>query len=413
MASTMMATMTTTTTTMSRCFDARGGGLRQRRQRLLTVCRGSSNADADSGRKKKKKKSKGRRRKDDDDDDDGHSIRSSSDAGFDPTRPIASFEAMENHEKKLLRGIKKSILDAEYELMLDALQTELVVWQDYVKANGMKVVVIFEGRDAAGKGGCISRITEVLSARICKVVALAAPTEQERTQWYFQRYVQHLPSAGQIVIFDRSWYNRSGVERVMGFATEEQVKQFEQDVNIFERMLVDSGVKILKLWFDVSDAEQESRFMGRIQHSEKRWKLSPMDLYARSKWYDYAKARDLMFENTSDTVPWSVVPADDKRVARLNAIQHILACIDYKEVEKEPLSLPPRQEKPSDYTELDLARLDSQKVFVVPQVYTSEDLAVRNMDGRKWEDIARDVAKKAKKELSVSMDESMDDSWPK
>ena len=367
-----------------------------------------------------KKKSKQRRGKDDDedyhrDDDDDesgtHSIRSASDAGFDPTRPIASFETMENHEKKLLRGIKKSILDAEYELMLDALQTELVVWQDYVKANGMKVVVIFEGRDAAGKGGCISRITEVLSARICKVVALAAPTEEERTQWYFQRYVQHLPSAGNIVIFDRSWYNRSGVERVMGFATEEQVKQFEKDVNIFERMLVESGVKILKLWFDVSDAEQESRFLGRIQHSEKRWKLSPMDLYARSKWYDYAKARDAMFENTSDTVPWSVVPADDKRVARLNAIQHILSCIDYKEVPKEPLSLPPRQEKPSDYTEPDLARF--QKVFVVPQVYTSEDLAVRNMDGRKWEDIARDVAKKAKKQLSVSMDESMDDSWPK
>lgn len=332
-------------------------------------------------------------------------IRSSSRASFDPTRPM--MEDTGDHAGKIRKAVRKAILNVEYEEQLSRLQSELVVWQDYVVAKGKKVVIIFEGRDAAGKGGCISRITDVLSARVCKVVALGAPTEAEKTQWYFQKYVQHLPSAGHIVLFDRSWYNRSGVERVMGFATPEQVEQFEREVNVFEKMLVDADMHIIKLWFDVSDKQQEERFRGRLEREEKRWKLSPMDLFARSKWYDYSHARDMMFQNTSKTVPWSIVPADDKRVARLNAIQHILSSMDYEEVEKEDLQLPARQDKPHDYKEVDLHRIDPRMAHVVPQVYTTRGLESRDEDDRAWRDIADVVTKKSKKHLKLSFDDEV------
>ena len=313
--------------------------------------------------------------------------------------------------KRAVKSIKKAILEAEYLTVLDALQQELVTMQTYVRAKGKKVCVLFEGRDAAGKGGCISRITEVLNPRACRVVALSAPTAEERTQWYFQRYVKHLPSAGEIVLFDRSWYNRSGVERVMGFATDEEVARFEREVVDFERMLVDSGCELIKLWFDVSADEQERRFRGRIEHSDKRWKLSPMDLYARSKWYDYAKARDAMFEATSATVRWSVVPADDKRVARLNAIQHLLSTVDYEELQStEPLVLPPQQEKPKDYDEN--KPFDARFAAVVPQVYTTEKIDV-SIDGREWAEIADAVVSKAKKEFKQLSIDLEDSSWPK
>lgn len=325
--------------------------------------------------------------------------------GRDGALPIAVFEETD-HEATLRRAVKKAIVEAEYECILDVLQHELVTFQDYVRAKGKKVVILFEGRDAAGKGGCIARITEVLSARCCRVVALGAPTEQEKTQWYFQKYVCHLPSAGHIVIFDRSWYNRSGVERVMGFATPEQVEQFEREVNVFEKMLVDSGITLIKLWFDVGPDEQERRFRGRLQDADKRWKLSPMDMFARSKFYEYTKARDLMFQNTSETVPWSIVPADDKRVARLNAIQHILSSVDYSEVAQEKLELPKLQEKPKHFVDADLTKFDPRKARIVPQVYTTESLSVRDIDGKTWESIAKDAAKRVKK--SVSLD-SMDD----
>jgi len=338
-------------------------------------------------------------------------IRHASHDEFDATADVSGGDGVNVPivKKRAVKEIKKAILEAEYLVVLDALQQELVTMQTFVKAKGQKVCVIFEGRDAAGKGGCISRITEVVSPRGCRVVALSAPTVEEKSQWYFQRYVKHLPSAGEIVLFDRSWYNRSGVERVMGFATEEEVARFEREVIEFERMLVDSGIVLIKLWFDVSAEEQERRFKGRIEHSDKRWKLSPMDLYARSKWYDYAKARDAMFENTSATVKWSVVPADDKRIARLNAIQHILSSVDYEEIPSEPLVLPPQQKKPKDYVE---KPFDERFAVVVPQVYTTDKINV-SVEGRDWADIADVVVDKAKKEfkqLSVDLDET---SWPK
>ena len=336
-------------------------------------------------------------------------LRDSASASYDPTRAIVRDDAL--REKRLAKIIAKAVTNAEYELALERLQNELVCLMDYAKLRGKKIIVIFEGRDAAGKGGCISRITEVLSPRVCRVCALSAPTEAEKSQWYFQRYARHLPSAGEIVLFDRSWYNRSGVERVMGFATSEEVERFEREVNVFERMLLDADYEIIKLWFDVSDAEQERRFRGRLENSEKRWKLSPMDLFARSKWYDYALARDLMFENTSEAVPWSIVPADDKRVARLNAIQHILAAIDYDEVAKEPLELPPRQERPKGYEEKDLTTWDPRRARVVPQVYTSEGLATREIDGKSWKELADAVAKSAKKKFAIEDGDGLN--WPK
>jgi polyphosphate kinase 2 len=209
---------------------------------------------------------------------------------------------------------------------------------------GLRVVVLFAGRDAAGKGGVITRITQRMNPRICRVVALPAPTEREKTQWYFQRYVAHLPAAGEMVLFDRSWYNRAGVERVMGFCTEEEYREFLRTCPEFERMLVRSGIILVKYWFSVSDEEQERRFQARLTDPTKRWKLSPMDLASRSKWVEYSKAKDEMFRYTDiKQAPWYVVEADSKRRARLNCIHHLLSLLPYRDLTPEPINLPPRQ----------------------------------------------------------------------
>jgi polyphosphate kinase 2 len=233
---------------------------------------------------------------------------------------------------------------AEYEEELDRLTLELVKLQEHVKATGQRVVVLFEGRDAAGKGGVIKTITRDTNPRVTRVVALPAPNETERTQWYFQRYVAQLPAAGELVLFDRSWYNRAGVERVMGFCTEEEYQEFLRACPLFEEMLIRSGVKLLKYWFSVSDEEQERRFQARLSDPAKNWKLSPMDLEARSRWVDYSRAKDVMFARTDTSLsPWWVVEADDKRRARLNCISHLLASVPYDWRPAAPLVLPPRQ----------------------------------------------------------------------
>lgn len=231
-----------------------------------------------------------------------------------------------------------------YNKELRKLQVELVKLQEWIKQQRLKVVVIFEGRDAAGKGGVIKRIIQRMNPRICRVVALTAPSEREKTQWYFQRYVPHLPAAGEMVLFDRSWYNRSGVERVMGFCSEEEVREFLHSCPEFERMLVRSGIILIKYWFSVSDDEQERRFQARIHDPTKRWKLSPMDLESRSRWQDYSKAKDEMMAYTDiKQAPWFVVNADNKKMARLNCIRHLLESIPYKDLTPKPIKLPPRQ----------------------------------------------------------------------
>jgi polyphosphate kinase 2 len=231
-----------------------------------------------------------------------------------------------------------------YENELAHLQLELVKLQEWIRTKKLKVVVIFEGRDAAGKGGVIKRITESLNPRICRVVALGTPTEKEKTQWYFQRYVAQLPAGGEMVLFDRSWYNRANVERVMGFCTEEEYREFLRSVPEFERMLIRSGITLIKYWFSVSDREQELRFQARIKDPTKRWKLSPMDLESRARWVEYSKAKDEMFAHTDiKQAPWYVVNADDKKCARLNCIRHLLSMIPYKDLTPEPINLPPRQ----------------------------------------------------------------------
>ena len=231
-----------------------------------------------------------------------------------------------------------------FDTELERLQRELVLLQEYIKKEGLKVVVVFEGRDAAGKGGVIKRITERTSPRAWRIAALATPTERERTQWYFQRYVAHLPAAGEMVLFDRSWYNRAGVERVMGFCTEEEYQEFMRSCPEFERMLVRSGIILIKYWFSVSDAEQERRFKARVNDPMRRWKLSPIDLKSRELWVEYSRAKDLMFAATDiKQAPWYVVDADDKRRARLNCISHLLSMIPYVDVIPPPLKLPKRQ----------------------------------------------------------------------
>ncbi|MFZ5878682.1 MAG: polyphosphate kinase 2 [Chloroflexota bacterium] len=235
--------------------------------------------------------------------------------------------------------------EKEYLKELRELQLELVKLQEWVKFKGLKVIVIFEGRDAAGKGGAIKRITECLNPRICRVAALPAPTEREKTQWYFQRYVPHLPAAGEMVLFDRSWYNRAGVERVMGFCTEDEYGEFMRSCPEFERMLVRSGIILVKYWFSVSNEEQERRFQARIDDPTKRWKLSPMDLQSRSRWVEYSRAKDEMFKYTdTKQSPWYVVNSDDKKRARLNCIAHLLTLIPYEDLTPEPIQLPPRQQ---------------------------------------------------------------------
>ncbi|HCX82890.1 MAG: polyphosphate kinase 2 [Curvibacter sp. RIFCSPHIGHO2_12_FULL_63_18] len=244
------------------------------------------------------------------------------------------------------------------------MQGELVKLQDWVVATGHKVVVIFEGRDAAGKGGAIKRITQRLNPRVCRVAALPAPNDRERTQWYFQRYVSHLPAAGEIVLFDRSWYNRAGVERVMGFCNDEQLEEFFRTVPEFEKMLVRSGIQVIKYWFSISDEEQHSRFLGRIHDPLKQWKLSPMDLESRSRWEDYTRAKEVMLERTHIAeAPWWVVQAVDKKKARLNCIHHLLQQMPYEETEHPPVVLPSRV-RHEDYE-----RQPVPQDIMVPEVY--------------------------------------------
>ncbi len=240
---------------------------------------------------------------------------------------------------------KRNISEKIYNKELYKLQIELVKLQEWIKQKGLKVVVIFEGRDAAGKGGVIKRISQCLNPRICKVVALGVPTEKEKSQWYFQRYVNHLPAAGEMILFDRSWYNRAGVERVMSYCSDDEYQEFMRSCPEFERMIIRSGIILIKYWFSVSDEEQESRFQARLDDPIKRWKLSPMDIASREKWIEYSKAKDEMFKFTdTKQSPWFVVPADNKKRARLNCIHHLLSMIPYKEIPLEKVKLTPRTE---------------------------------------------------------------------
>ena len=240
-------------------------------------------------------------------------------------------------------AVRSPMTGKAYFAELSRLEIELGKLQEWVRHAGLKVVVVFEGRDAAGKGGAIKTITQSLNPRVCRVVALAAPTERERSQWYFQRYVTQLPAAGEIALFDRSWYNRAGVERVMGFCTEEEYQEFLRACPDFERMLVRSGIILIKYWFSVSDAEQERRFQARINDPTKRWKLSPMDLYSRSRWMEYSRAKDEMFAHCDiKQAPWYVVNADEKKRARLNCITHLLSLIPYEDLTHEQIDIPPR-----------------------------------------------------------------------
>lgn len=248
----------------------------------------------------------------------------------------------------------KKISKKEYEKELANLHLELVKWQHWVKEKGLRVILIFEGRDAAGKGGTIKRLTDPLNPRGCNVVALPAPSDRQKTQWYFQRYVEHFPAAGEIAIFDRSWYNRAGVERVMGFCTDKEYREFMRSCPEFERMIVRSGITLLKYWFSVSDEEQERRFQKRATDKTKHWKLSPMDLESRDRWMEYSKAKDEMFFYTDiEEAPWYVVNADNKKRARLNCLSHVLNKIPYKDVLPKPEPLRPRKEQP-DYKRPDI-----------------------------------------------------------
>lgn len=257
-------------------------------------------------------------------------------------------------------NIEKKFYDTE----LERLSIELVKLQEWVKHEGLKLVVIFEGRDAAGKGGTIKAITQFLNPRICRVVALGTPTEKEKTQWYFQRYAPHLPAAGEIVFLDRSWYNRAGVEKVMGFCTDEEYKEFLRSCPEFERMIIRSGIILIKYWFSVSDEEQEKRFLERINNPTKRWKISPMDLESRSRWVAYSKAKDEMFALTDiKQAPWYVVNSDNKRKARLNCVSHLLSLISYKDIKREKIEIPPRQ------NEVGYIRPPMTDQSFVPEVY--------------------------------------------
>ncbi|MFZ2990942.1 polyphosphate kinase 2 [Ideonella sp.] len=300
----------------------------------------------------------------------------------------------EDHQE-LLRRIERDLLDGydeEFELELEdrnldvmsgladdaqwkadrqnyfrelfRLQAELVKLQDWVAHSRHKVVILFEGRDAAGKGGVIKRITQRLNPRVCRVVALPAPNDRERTQWYFQRYAAHLPAAGEIVLFDRSWYNRAGVEKVMGFCSDDEVEEFFRSVPEFERMLVRSGIQVIKYWFSITDEEQHLRFLGRIHDPLKQWKLSPMDLESRRRWEEYTKAKEAMIERTHIAeAPWWVVQAVDKKKARLNCIAHLLQQMPYTEVQRPTIELPER-ERHEDYS-----RQPVPGEMIVPEIY--------------------------------------------
>lgn len=262
---------------------------------------------------------------------------------------------------------RDKIRNGIYERELAQMQIELIKLQEWIKHKGLRVVVIFEGRDAAGKGGVIKRITENTNPRICRVVALGTPTEREKTQWYFQRYVAHLPAAGEMVLFDRSWYNRAGVERVMGFCTEEEHREFLRSCPEFERMLIRSGIILIKYWFSVSDEEQERRFQSRLNEPTKRWKLSPMDLESRDRWVEYSKAKDEMFAHTdTKQAPWHVVNSEVKKHARLNCIKHLLDAVPYEDLTPEPIELKPRSNKGS------YARPPLSDQTFVPEEYHAE-----------------------------------------
>jgi polyphosphate kinase 2 len=280
--------------------------------------------------------------------------------GSDSYHPSPVYEDLqdpgEGHRPRLDRRL--------YEEELARLQVELVKMQYWIKHAGTRLILLFEGRDAAGKGGTIKRITEPLNPRGCTVVALGTPSDQQRTQWYFQRYVQHFPAAGEIVLFDRSWYNRAGVEKVMGFCSEAQVQEFYQSCPEFERMLVRSGITLLKYWFSVSDEEQEARFRSRLKDPARRWKLSPMDLESRDRWVDFSRAKDAMFAHTNiPEAPWFSVESDDKRRARLNCIRHILSKVPYEDMTPKALKLPPRRSQ-GDYQ-----RPPRNEQFFVPNHY--------------------------------------------
>ena len=283
-----------------------------------------------------------------------------------------SVTEVEGHEIGLQRPrhngvrLKKKIYESE----LEKLQTQLVKMQYWIKEKGFRMIILFEGRDAAGKGGTIKRLTEPLNPRGARVVALGTPSDRQKTQWYFQRYVEHFPAAGEIVVFDRSWYNRAGVERVMGFCTPHEVDAFLEDCPQFERMLVRSGVLLLKYWFSVSDTEQEIRFQSRIDDPTRRWKLSPMDLEARNRWVEFSEAKDLMFASTNiPEAPWFSVEADDKRRARLNCLRHVLSKVPWEDMTPPAIELPPRPKQGS------YIRPPINEQFFVPNhyPYSSED----------------------------------------
>lgn len=269
---------------------------------------------------------------------------------------------MEDHDNK--PSEKKKLSTKFYLKELGKLQIELAKLQEWIKHEGLKVVVIFEGRDAAGKGGTIKHVTQTLNPRICRVVALGTPTERERTQWYFQRYVSHLPAAGEMVLFDRSWYNRAGVERVMGFCNDEEYWEFLRECPNFEKMLIHSGIILIKYWFSVSQAEQEKRFISRIKDPTKRWKISPVDLKSRELYTEYSKAKDEMFSYTDTKIsPWFVVDADNKNKAHLNCIHHLLSMIHYKELQFEPIELLPRKESKG------YVRPPLEEMTYIPEIY--------------------------------------------
>jgi polyphosphate kinase len=294
--------------------------------------------DADVAVKTKKKKKKKHKKR------EGELVVSNG-----ATNGVSHPEPMVIHHGDL-KATTHKISSKAFAKELARLQIELVKLQEWVKHEGLKMVVLFEGRDAAGKGGVIKRITETLNPRICRVVALGRPTERERTSWYFQRYIEHLPSAGEIVLFDRSWYNRAGVEHVMGFCTDKEYQEFLRSCPEFEQMLIRSGTILVKYWFSVSDQEQEKRFQGRMNDPTRSWKLSPMDLESRSKWVEYSKAKDAMFAHTdTKQSPWRVVKADDKKCARLNCIRHLLSLVAYKDLTPSPPELPARPPAPENY----------------------------------------------------------------
>ncbi len=316
--------------------------------------------DGDKKRKKKKHKRKGKKRKKK---DKARAAEGEAATGNGAAEGDGAGDAADDKGDK--RGDGKGVSKKFYEKELARLTTELVKLQYWVKHKGLRVIVLFEGRDAAGKGGVIKTIAAPLNPRGCRVVALGTPTEREKTQWYFQRYVEHLPAAGEIVLFDRSWYNRAGVERVMGFCSGDEYREFLQSCPEFERMLVRSGIILVKYWFSVCDDEQEKRFRERAETPTKRWKLSPMDLEARSRWVEFSKAKDAMFDHTDNSdAPWWVVNADEKRRARPNCITHLLSQIKYKDVlPKDPLKFPKRQGD-SEYQ-----RPPREKQRFVPEAY--------------------------------------------